>query len=283
MNGRISRLLLPALGALAALAATAPAASACSNSQSGYTAEAGSTLAASVVCLVNAERTARGLPVLNSNRDLEDAALGHSRDMAQRDYFSHTSQDGTKFSARLTRAGYDWIFAGENIAAGHDTAQEVMKGWMASEGHCENILSGGFTDIGVGVATGPGSYGIYWTQDFGRQRGNGVESTAAAGCPYKQLVVPKAADTCRPEKLRIGSMRRVRGGRLRVKINGGAEACCPRLNFTVKRGSRRSTTSKRRCADKFVVTLRLPRGHGRIVVTVRSAGGGPSASRALKR
>jgi uncharacterized protein YkwD len=111
------------------------------------------------------------VPALAWNAQLTSAARLHSADMGAKNYFSHTSLDGTAFSERITRAGYVWRTAGENIAAGYGTPAAVVDGWMDSFGHCENIMSGAFTDLGVGYASVPGStYGDYWTQDFGAPR-----------------------------------------------------------------------------------------------------------------
>lgn len=103
---------------------------------------------------------------LTWNGSLGYAARAHSRDMAKRSYFSHTSKDGTSFSTRISQTGYRWHAVGENIAAGYPSASEVVKGWLGSPGHCENIMSASYTQLGVGYATG-GPYGTYWTQDFG--------------------------------------------------------------------------------------------------------------------
>lgn len=104
---------------------------------------------------------------LTWNGSLGYAARAHSRDMAKRSYFSHTSKDGTSFSTRISQTGYRWHAIGENIAAGYGSASAVVKGWLGSPGHCENIMSASYTQLGVGYATG-GPYGTYWTQDFGR-------------------------------------------------------------------------------------------------------------------
>jgi uncharacterized protein YkwD len=66
----------------------------------------------------------------------------------------------------MTAAGYTYRMAAENIAAGHRSPADVVKGWMNSPGHRANILNCGFTQIGVGYATG-GTHGTYWTQNFG--------------------------------------------------------------------------------------------------------------------
>ena len=100
------------------------------------------------------------------NDKLTVAAEGHSQDMAAKDYFSHTSADGRSPFDRMRAAGYNGRLMGENIAAGYRTAAAVMQGWMNSAGHRANILNCGFREIGIGHATG-GSYGMYWTQDFG--------------------------------------------------------------------------------------------------------------------
>ncbi len=104
---------------------------------------------------------------LTWNAALATAARGHAADMAARNYFSHTSQDGRTFDARIVNAGYSGYSAlGENIAAGQPTADAVVAGWLTSPGHCANIMSASFRELGVGVGTG-GSYSTYWVQDFG--------------------------------------------------------------------------------------------------------------------
>lgn len=106
-------------------------------------------------------------PALTWNASLATAARSHASDMAVSNYFSHTSQDGRTFVQRATNAGYSGYRAlGENIAAGQPTPESVVAGWLNSPGHCSNIMSANFRELGVGVGTG-GSYGIYWVQDFG--------------------------------------------------------------------------------------------------------------------
>lgn len=106
-------------------------------------------------------------PALTWSGVLAGTAHAHSADMAAHGYFTHDSRDGTSFSKRITQAGYRWNWVGENIAAGQRTPAEVVKAWLNSPGHCKNIMSSHFTQLGVGYATG-GKYGTYWTQDFGR-------------------------------------------------------------------------------------------------------------------
>ncbi len=107
-------------------------------------------------------------PALVLNDQLNSAATKHATDMATYNYFSHTGRDGSTPWARMTREGYVWRRAGENIAAGQPTARAVVDGWLKSPGHCANIMNAGFKDLGVGYAYSVSStYKRYWVQDFG--------------------------------------------------------------------------------------------------------------------
>ena len=105
-------------------------------------------------------------PALTLNAQLGQAAQGHASDMAAQNYFSHTSKDGRTFVQRIQATGYAYRTIGENIAAGQSTPQQVVAGWLQSEGHCRNIMNPSFRELGVGYARG-GSYSHYWVQDFG--------------------------------------------------------------------------------------------------------------------
>jgi uncharacterized protein YkwD len=125
-----------------------------------------------VLALVNLERQINNLHPLQWDSRLYASALGHSQDMAQQNYFSHTSLDGRSVGTRISQAGYTWHTYGENIAAGYTTPEAVVEGWMNSSGHRANILRSSFCDIGVGYAyASSSSYRRYWTQNFGRQKG----------------------------------------------------------------------------------------------------------------
>ena len=111
------------------------------------------------------------VPALSWDCKLEAAALGHSMDMANKDFFSHTGTGGTSPGDRATAAGYRWSAWGENIAAGYGSVGAVMDGWISSQGHCANMMSPNFTELGAAKFTNPSStYRIYWTQAFGRPR-----------------------------------------------------------------------------------------------------------------
>jgi uncharacterized protein YkwD len=104
---------------------------------------------------------------LTTQPNLRCAARLHSQDMAMRDYFAHDNPDGDGPSERMDAAGYMGSTWGENIAMGQRTPQQVVDGWMESDGHCSNIMRPQFTQIGVGFFQGSDSRSLYWTQNFG--------------------------------------------------------------------------------------------------------------------
>lgn len=109
-------------------------------------------------------------PPLRLNHRLTRAANQHAGDMARRNYFSHNGKNDSSPSSRARAAGYPGM-AGENIAAGYPSPGPVMAGWLSSPGHCANIMSRQYRDLGVGYARADGSrYRTYWVQDFGVRR-----------------------------------------------------------------------------------------------------------------
>jgi len=115
-----------------------------------------------VVKLTNAERTKAGLKALQTDDKLMAAAREKSQDMQSKNYFSHTSPTfGSPFD-RMKALGITYKSAGENIAQGQRTPQEVVQAWMDSPGHRANILNANYTHIGVGYVKS----GNYWTQQF---------------------------------------------------------------------------------------------------------------------
>jgi uncharacterized protein YkwD len=105
---------------------------------------------------------------LTLDASLARAALAHSEEMARYAAFDHRGHDGSTPEQRVERAGYGaHRIVGENIAAGAMSPSEVTDGWLASPGHCENIMDGRFTQIGIAyAATSNPEVGLYWTQDF---------------------------------------------------------------------------------------------------------------------
>jgi uncharacterized protein YkwD len=123
---------------------------------------------------VNSARIANGLPVLIQQVRLTNAALAHVRDMAENNIVGHEGSDGSTLEQRVTRAGYAWTAVAENVAAGQTTVQQVIREWMKSPGHRENILNTDFREIGAGhVAVSNGGvsrkYSHFWVVVFGRR------------------------------------------------------------------------------------------------------------------
>jgi uncharacterized protein YkwD len=110
-------------------------------------------------------------PPLSISATLENVALGHATDMAVHDYFEHQDPSGESPADRVRAAGYHEKLVGENIAYGPQTVEEVVKGWVASPGHCENIMDPRFAQMGVGLATGSASRkGLFWVQLLAQPR-----------------------------------------------------------------------------------------------------------------
>ncbi len=103
---------------------------------------------------------------------LARSANEHSADMATRNYFSHYDKAGRSPFQRMRSVGYNYRAAGENIAAGRSlaTAQAVVRAWLKSPAHCKVIMNGKYRELGIGRVEGPGKWGVYWTQNFGRAK-----------------------------------------------------------------------------------------------------------------
>lgn len=118
-----------------------------------------------VVRLVNVERQKQGLGKLSLNAKLSNVATLKSQDMINKNYFNHTSPTyGSPFDM-MKQFNISYKTAGENIAKGQKTPAEVVKAWMNSQGHRENILNKNYTEIGIGVAKDANGT-LYWTQMF---------------------------------------------------------------------------------------------------------------------
>ena len=101
---------------------------------------------------------------LSWNATLASTAESHSRAMANGNFFDHRDRDGRTPGDRAELAGYSGQRIGENIAAGLDSARKVVDGWLASPGHCANLMAAQFSELGAAYAVDPKSdAGIYWT------------------------------------------------------------------------------------------------------------------------
>lgn len=97
------------------------------------------------------------------------ASAGHSKDMAQRNYFAHNTPEGVDPFQRMTNAGYKYGYAGENIAAGQNGIASVMSSWLGSPDHCSAIMSSNFKEAGVAcVKNAKGK--PYWTMGLASPR-----------------------------------------------------------------------------------------------------------------
>ena len=111
-------------------------------------------------------------PSIGWNDRLAEAAAGHARDMQANNFFSHTGSSGSTLAQRIDAAGYAWSSIGENIAAGQTSVDSVVDGWIASPGHCANLMNPGFVHLGLACVPGNAgnSYATYWTLDLARPR-----------------------------------------------------------------------------------------------------------------
>ncbi len=129
-----------------------------------------------VVELVNLERAKVGAAPLKRNSDLDFASRYHARDMVddQYDSLTHDTMDRVDGSMRFVCSPFerirlyytDYYAAGENLAAGFDTPEDVVKGWMGSEGHRNNMLDPRYREIGVGFYKGDALFREYWVMDL---------------------------------------------------------------------------------------------------------------------
>jgi hypothetical protein len=142
-----------------------------------------------MIDLINSYRQKNGLNKLEYSSLLSKAALGHSTDMANKDYFEHDSLNGASFFDRIVATGYDPNTSlGENIAAGMQKSADTFKAWQKSPKHNEIMLAKAFKAIGVGRAyNAKSSFDWYWTADFGGR----VDLKQSADDP----VVPKSNES----------------------------------------------------------------------------------------
>jgi len=184
----IAKLLSPALVACVALALPAGASAAAPCAESGVVPSAAGLASTkqATLCLLNAERTTRGLPRLTANTQLGKAAQGFSAHMVRQQFFDHVSPAGVSLNSRVRRGtSYlrgnlrSWSL-GENIGWGSGelaTPTQIVRAWMGSSDHRHNILDRRFRHIGIGVASGApddvdGQPAATYTTDFGsRVRG----------------------------------------------------------------------------------------------------------------
>jgi uncharacterized protein YkwD len=184
---RVATLVAMLVASLSVVSVAAAHTRGCAGAHSSIARSSRAELQHAVVCLINEQRQGRGLPRLRENPRLDSSAQGWTDDMVTHRDFSH----GADFAARISAAGFDWSNVGENIATGYATPTAVVKAWMASKGHCQNILNPVYRYVGTGVAdnsiSGSSTLAGTWTQDFGLLMGQHAASGKwgpAEGCPY---------------------------------------------------------------------------------------------------
>jgi uncharacterized protein YkwD len=159
-------MLAPLSAALAVLAIGAPSALASCPNEGVQVSQDDPAAVAATLCLLNQERTSRGLSALTPSPVLDKAADRYAENMVEGGFFDHVSPGGSTFLQRIKAAGWapagGWT-AGENIAWGSGslaTPASIVDGWMHSAGHKANILNGAFSQIGIGIASGAPQDGI---------------------------------------------------------------------------------------------------------------------------
>jgi uncharacterized protein YkwD len=146
------------------------------------------TLVTRVLDLTNIERKKAGLGPLALSSELNDAAQKYSQVLALTGCFEHTCGAVPNFAERVGQSGYTgWTALAENIAAGYPTPEAVVAGWMNSPGHRANILSPKYTELGIGLVSGIGTMGTYWTEDFGTRPGAVVSVDEAPQMAFAAL------------------------------------------------------------------------------------------------
>jgi len=124
-----------------------------------------------LVSITNKKRADVGLPLLVLNPNLSQAAALKAQDMFAKDYWAHNSPDGITPWAFIKQSGYNYVYAGENLARGFNSAEDVVNAWMASPKHKENMLFKNYNDVGffVGVGKLKGEDTILVVEEFGNQ------------------------------------------------------------------------------------------------------------------
>ena len=107
-----------------------------------------------VIELTNAERLSVGITILKENSELDQAALAKATDMFENNYWAHVSPTGTEPWYFVTQSGYEYKHAGENLARDFSNPKDIVKAWMASPTHRQNLLDSRYKDIGVAVVDG---------------------------------------------------------------------------------------------------------------------------------
>ena len=141
--------------------------------------------------LTNEERAKVSLSQLAENPKLVRAAQLKAEDMATKSYFAHTSPEGKTPWYWFNLVGYNYSYAGENLAVNFSDSQDVTRAWMNSPTHNANIVGRNYKEIGTGVATGTykGRESIFVAQVYGAPRGIALLNRAAPISAWERLMI----------------------------------------------------------------------------------------------
>ena len=212
------------------------------------------TAKAATLCLLNNERATRGLAPLSTHAELESAAQNFSQAMVQQRFFGHVSPGGQTITDRLadyTGAALTHTI-GENLAWGEGalaTPATIVRGWMGSAGHRDNILNGHFTEVGVGIAGGTPSGGLpalsaTYTTEFGaRTLATTSGSSLRAAASSVESVEPATAPTSSPKRLSAKQKAQIskRCHRVAKRTKGSKKVRKTRYDRCVRKATRAAT------------------------------------------
>lgn len=148
----------------------------------------------------NEKREENGLSPLVENSQLAEAASMKADDMFVKDYWAHNAPDGTTPWVFIKNAGYEYVYAGENLAKGFIDSQDIVNAWMASPTHRENLLSENFNEVGFAVKSGTlnGEQTFLVVQEFGNRTGVPAEKISSNITTQKNEVLSLGMDSFTP-------------------------------------------------------------------------------------
>ncbi len=149
----------------------------------------------------NEKRAENGLAPLTQNSQLEEAASKKADDMFAKDYWAHNSPDGLTPWVFIKNSGYDYVYAGENLAKGFINSEDIVNAWMASPSHRDNLLSENFKEVGFSVKSGTlnGEQTFLVVQEFGNKTVVPAEKIVANIPPKQNQVLSINLDSISPK------------------------------------------------------------------------------------
>ncbi|MDQ7814674.1 MAG: CAP domain-containing protein [Patescibacteria group bacterium] len=163
-----------------------------------------------IIELTNQARQAQGLLALKTNTRLASAAQAKAEDMLEKQYFAHTSPEGTTPWYWIKKAGYSYSISGENLAIHYNSAEGALAGWLASASHRSNIMNTKFTETGVGITEGmfEGYPSVIVVQMFGRPATtNTVEEPKTTASPtVANSIQPNTTSTPNSDDIKVPTL-----------------------------------------------------------------------------